>query len=359
MPDRLRVAMVGAGWWASTAHLPALSTNPRVDLVAVCDHDPARARSAAEAFGTTSFTDVDHLLASVGMDAVVVATPHHTHHEIVAAALTADRHVLVEKPIVTRADHAWELVELARSRDLILSAGHTYQYTSTATRVREAVQHQIGELVSVTADFPSATARLFASTDPDHDHLDDPASPHGTTFSNPATGGGQGYTQLCHLLGAVCWAAHDQATDVAAFTARRGLDVDVVDALTFRFAGGALGTAASTGTNADGVSPGQPIRFHGTLGMVEWDLAEGEGTVRELGGRVERVTRPVDQPAYPLANVSASFVRLLAGAGPDFGPADDAAASIAIIDAAHASARTRTVTSVRQGRLTDLQSGRS
>lgn len=351
MPDRLRVAVVGAGWWASTAHLPALSTNPEVDLVAVCDPDPSRARTAAEAFGTTPFTDVDQLLTSVGLDAVVVATPHHTHHEIVAAALTADRHVLVEKPMVTRADHAWELVELARTRERILSAGHTYQYTSTASRVRDAVQHRIGELVSVTADFPSATVRLFASTDPAHDHLDEPARPHGTTFSNPATGGGQGYTQLCHVLGAVCWASHDQATDVAAFTARRGLAVDVVDALTFRLAGGALGTASSTGTTASGVSPGQPIRFHGTTGMVEWDLSVGEGVVRESGGEVEIITRCADEPAYPVAGVSAGFVRLLTGDGPDLGPADDAAASVAIIDAAYTSAQTQTVVAVRQGRL--------
>ena len=135
MPDRVRIAVVGAGWWASTAHLPALAGHPGVDLVAVCDPDPARAQTAAATFATRPFTDLDHLLASVAADGVVVATPHHTHHEIVTAVLTADRHVLVEKPMVIRADHAWELVELARARGRILSVGHTYQYTATATRV--------------------------------------------------------------------------------------------------------------------------------------------------------------------------------------------------------------------------------
>ena len=85
--------------------------------------------------------------------------------------------------------------------------------------------------------------------------------------------------------------------------------------------------------------------------MVEWDLSVGTGVVRERGGHVEVIGRPTDDPAYPLAGVSAAFVRALAGSGPNLGPADDAAASVAIIDAAYTSARTRTVVPVRQGRL--------
>ncbi|MET1007109.1 MAG: Gfo/Idh/MocA family oxidoreductase, partial [Propionibacteriaceae bacterium] len=284
MSEPVRLAMVGAGWWAWTAHLPSMRDDPGIELATVCDPDPTRAHQAAAEFGGEASTDLAATLRDDTLDGVVVATPHHTHASVVAAALAAGRHVLVEKPMVLRAVDAWELVETARARSLHLSVGLTYQYADVALPIRDAVQHEIGELVCVNADFPSGTAALFARTDPDQDHLDDPASPHGTTFSNPATGGGQAYSQLTHLLGAVCFAAQDQAVDVAAMTADHGFAVDAVDALVFRLSRGALGVASSTATTPTGVEPGQPIRFHGTAGMVEWELTTGTGTIRTASG---------------------------------------------------------------------------
>ena len=350
MTRPVRLAMLGAGWWATTAHLPAMAANPEIELVAVCDPDPARAKIAADRFGVAAaFTEVYRLLDEVTLDGVVVATPHHTHHLIVQAALQRGLHTLVEKPMMLRGDHAWELVELARSRGCHLSVGLTYQYAPAASRIRRAVQQQIGDLVCVNADFPSATAKLFARTDPAQDDLDHPERPHGTTFSDPATGGGQAYTQLTHLLGALLWAVHDQATDVSAFTEQRGMAVDVVDALAFRLSSGALGVATSTGTTADGVQPRQPIRFHGTEGMVEWNLADSTGVVRARGGRVEELCG--DGPAYRSEEVTAAFGRLISGDGPNLGPADDAAAGVALIDAAHRAARSGRQVAVLKGRL--------
>lgn len=354
MTRPVRLAMLGAGWWASTAHLPSMAANPDVDLVAVCDPERARVKIAADRFSVpAAYTDVDQLLDEIRPDGVVVATPHHTHHPIVRAALQHGIHALVEKPMVLRADHGWELVELARSMGCHLSVGLTYQFAPAAARIRHAVQHRIGNLICVNADFPSGTAKLFARTDPDNDDLDRPDRPHGTTFSDPATGGGQAYTQLTHLLGAAIWAVHDQATDVSAFTEHRGLAVDLVDALAFRLSSGALGVATSTGTTADGVKPRQPIRFHGTDGMVEWNLADSTGVVRERGGRVEEL-RGDAGPAYRREEVTAAFGQLISGTGPNLGPADDAAAGVALIEAAHRAARTGRQVAVLQGRLSPI-----
>lgn len=350
----IRLAMVGAGWWATTTHLPAMARNPEVDLVAVCDPSADRARTAAARFDVArSYDDLDELLrqeSERGLDGVVVATPHDTHHRIVAAALRAGTHVLVEKPMTTTSADAWDLVDLAESCRRHLVVGLTYQFAPVAARLRDAVAGQIGRLTCVNAEFSSGTYGLFATSEASGGP-DDPGVPHGITYSDPRTGGGQGHTQLTHLLGGLLWAVQDQAVEVTGYMSTLGLAVDVVDALAFRLAGGALGTASSTGTTPAKAPVRHQIRFHGTAGVVEWDLLRAEAWIHGERGTSEYVQNPVDQPSYHREQVSADFARLIRDGGVNPAPADSAAASVSLIEAAYSAARTGRSTPVVQGRL--------
>lgn len=348
-----RIGVIGAGWWASTVHLPALALNPRVELVAVCDPSLERAEAAAAAFGIPrNYTDVEALIAAGGLDGVVVATPHTTHYPIVSAALRAGLNVLVEKPMTTKSADAWSLVDIAAETGRTLAVGLTYQYAPAALRVRQAVRSEIGELVSVNAEFSSNTYGLFATTDPEAANLDDPAKPHGTTYSDPSlSGGGQGHTQLTHLLGGLLWAAGEQASEVSAFVDNRGLAVDVVDALAFRLTNGALGVASSTGTTPPGAPVRHRIRFHGTKGSVEWDMLRADAWIYRKGGSIEHFENPVHLPSYAREEVSATFARILLDGGPNLAPADYAAASVSLIEAAYLAAESKRTTPVAQGGL--------
>lgn len=355
---RLRIAVIGLGWWSSMVHLPALTVNPAAEVVAVCDPSPERRQHAMDTFDIKdSYADVDDLLAAGVADAVLVATPHSTHAPIVSRCLEAGLDVLVEKPMATTAEQAWALVEVAARTGRRLSVGLTYQYAATASRIRQAVRTELGELVCVNAEFSSATLPLFAMTDP-AEMSADPNAAHGSTYSDPATGGGQAHSQLTHLLGAVLWAAGDQAREVTAFMDNRSLAVDVVDALAFRLSGGALGVASSTGTTPAGVPPRHRLRFHGTRGMVEWDMLRATASIFTDRG-TEILEPPPHLPAYPRTGVSADFVAMIVDGGPNRAPADVAAAGVALIEAAHASARSGRVAEVTQGRLESISRGMS
>jgi predicted dehydrogenase len=345
---RARIAVVGAGWWSSTAHLPSLAANPRAEVVAVCDPDASRAALATSAFGGTPYTDIDAMLAEARPDGVIVATPHTTHFALASAALRAGCAVLVEKPLATTAADAWELVRLARERSLLLAGGLTYQYAAVAPFVREAVQERIGELRSVNAEFSSNTLFLFATVDPADANLEDPSAPHGTTYSDPRTGGGQAHTQLSHLLGGVLWATGRQATEVTAFTANHGLAVDLVDTVAIRLEGGALAAASSTGTTPPGVPVRHRIRFHGTAGMVEWDMLGASATLFSEGGTSECFENPHHLPAYGTGRVSESFVDSILDGTPTPAPGEAAAACVSLVEALLASADASAVRPVAQ-----------
>jgi predicted dehydrogenase len=347
-----RIAVAGAGWWSSAIHLPALSADPAVEVVAVIDPSPDRRDAAMRSFGIPhAFAELIDALDAISVDGVIVATPHHTHARLAELCLLHGVSVLVEKPMATTAEDAWHIVETERASTGQVVAGLTYQFSACAEAVRAAVHGEIGDVVSVNAEFSSTTGNLFATLDEADAHLDRPDVAHGTTYSDPDTGGGQGYTQLSHLLGALLWATGEQATDVFAFMDCRDVRVDVVDALAFRLTGGALCVASSTGTTPPGVMGRHRIRFHGTAGMVEWDMLEAEAWIHSEGGHITHLANPVDRAAYAAAQVAVEFARVIAGEAPNPAPSAPAAASIALIEAAYRSAETGERVAVLQGEL--------
>jgi phosphoglycerate dehydrogenase-like enzyme len=94
----LRAAVVGAGK-ISEEHLKFLASSRQAMLVGVCDRSPSMARIAADAAGTTPYTDLDALLAVAVPQVVHVLTPPHTHVELAAVCLRAGTHVVIEKPV--------------------------------------------------------------------------------------------------------------------------------------------------------------------------------------------------------------------------------------------------------------------
>ena len=110
VPQTFRVALVGCGRIAKN-HFEALSRIPGLELVAVCDVDPARAREAGEANGVPWFRHYEEMLAKAPSDVVVLATPSglHPRHGILAAQ--AGRHVVCEKPMAITLSAADELVD--------------------------------------------------------------------------------------------------------------------------------------------------------------------------------------------------------------------------------------------------------
>ena len=50
MADKARIGIIGTGWWATDAHMPAVLAHEDAELTAVCDTDPARLKAAAQAY---------------------------------------------------------------------------------------------------------------------------------------------------------------------------------------------------------------------------------------------------------------------------------------------------------------------
>jgi predicted dehydrogenase len=148
----LRTAVVGYGYWGPNL-VRNVAERPELTLMALCESDPLRATEFAKRVpGVPVFGDLEAILRSPEVEAIVVATPPRTHYAIAKRALDAGKHVLVEKPLATTTSDARDLVATAKERDLVLMPGHTFVYSPAVNKVRDLIKGgELGEVYFVTS----------------------------------------------------------------------------------------------------------------------------------------------------------------------------------------------------------------
>ena len=151
----LRVGVVGAGVFGGY-HAQKAAASARTELIGVCDIDLERASRIAGSFGARGYDDFDRLVADC--DAVVVAVPATYHAGLVARALAADRHVLVEKPLALDGKSARALAGEAVTRGKVLQVGHQERFVAKAMGIL-AIEEVPLRLESVRAGPPPANNR--------------------------------------------------------------------------------------------------------------------------------------------------------------------------------------------------------
>ena len=135
-------------------HAEKLAALPESQLVAVADIDTVRARSLAAALGVDSVQDYCDLIGEVS--AVVIATPASTHFDITGTLLECGIHVLLEKPFATSMEEARKLVDLAKSKGLVLQVGHLERFNPVVAALTDQVtQPQFVESIRIAPSNPA------------------------------------------------------------------------------------------------------------------------------------------------------------------------------------------------------------
>ena len=333
---KARIGVIGAGWWATQEHIPSLRTYEKADLVGIADPNAEKLRAAATHYEVDrTYEDYRDLLPKV--EGVVISVPHAYHYEISRDALDAGVHVLVEKPMVLTAAHAWDLVERARKKNLELMVGTTFQFTSHARRAREIVQSGgIGDLL-----FASMVQSFFRSRPGDYSSVFDypVTGPEPNTYSDPdIAGGGQGQTQISHAMGMVFWVTGRRATEAFAYMESVDLPVDLVDAISYRLDNGAIGTMGAAGSLRPGQDQNQEFRYYGTKGQLRQDIIHGTADVHYNDGTSEVFPDLAENDIYPAHLPSCTLADLVLGDGENLAPGRVAAHTVELLEAAYRSA---------------------
>ncbi|RKN86646.1 Gfo/Idh/MocA family protein [Paenibacillus ginsengarvi] len=147
----IRIGIIGSGGIAR-AHVNAYKTIDNVEIVAVADLVPGKAREFIEANGLTAaqpFEDHRELL-QLDLDGVSICTPNMAHHRTSVDAMKAGKQVLLEKPMSVTLDEAIEMVQVSKQTGNMLTIGFQPRYDPNMHIVRSIVQSgQLGNVYYV------------------------------------------------------------------------------------------------------------------------------------------------------------------------------------------------------------------
>jgi predicted dehydrogenase len=147
----------------NSAILGARAEGAPFEIVAVGSRDASRAQAYAQEHGLErSHGSYEDLLADDQVDAVYIALPNALHHEWTMRALTAGKHVLVEKPytrIPEQVDEAWDEAD---RRGLVLEEAYMWRHSRQTQLILDLLP-QVGDVRAVHVTF---TAMLTREDDP-------------------------------------------------------------------------------------------------------------------------------------------------------------------------------------------------
>jgi glucose-fructose oxidoreductase len=146
----VRYAVVGLGWIAQTAVLPAFDhAKKNSRLTAFVSGTPKKLEKLSRLYGVGlnySYDEYDDCLRSGEVDAVYIALPNHLHHEFAIRAAEAGVHVLCEKPLAVTERGCEDMIRAARDHRVLLMTAYRLHFERTNLRAAETVgSGKIGE----------------------------------------------------------------------------------------------------------------------------------------------------------------------------------------------------------------------
>jgi len=302
----VKIGVIGAGWWATKNHLPALLANPAVEVVGVCGLGSDQIRKVQEFFGIPFGTEsYEELLARCEPDGVIVSSPHTLHYQHAKASLERGCHVLVEKPLATTAQDARSLVRLERSTGMTIVVPLGWNFSPLAQTARDLLKARpLGELRHAALHMATPVLDLLSGF-PTEATRSDFIQPNVGTWADPQNAGGFGWGQLSHALGLLFLLADVSADTVFAVIGRSERGADLFDAGVIRFSSGASASISGSAGLAARARSQLELRLFGSKGHLTVDfeaerveLATFDGghtrAALEPGCGEYRCTAPVD-----------------------------------------------------------------
>jgi predicted dehydrogenase len=112
---KINIGLVGLGIMG-TSHALNLSQIPEVNIRAVCGREKIKTDEFASQFGAQAYYNIDEMINSADIEAIIIATPHFEHTPITIKAFQAGLHVLTEKPIAVHKADALKMIEAHQHR---------------------------------------------------------------------------------------------------------------------------------------------------------------------------------------------------------------------------------------------------
>jgi scyllo-inositol 2-dehydrogenase (NADP+) len=137
----INTAIVGYGYAGKSFHAYLVGLAEGLNLYAISTRSPERQQAAAADHpGVKLYPNLDDLLADDKVELVVIATPHHTHHDLAIQAMNAGKHVVTDKIMCMNAAEAADMIEASRRNQVMLSVFHNRRWDWDYLTVKKVLE---------------------------------------------------------------------------------------------------------------------------------------------------------------------------------------------------------------------------
>ena len=341
-----QLGFIGAGWWATTNHMPVFAARDDIEMTAVCRLGADELQMVKDTFDFGHATEsFEELLDVDGLDGVVVATPHTLHYEHAMAALQRGLHVMCEKPLTTNAEHARALVAEADRQGVQLLIPYGWHYKPYIQQAKALMDDgAIRDIEFVMCHMASPIRNLlegkrFLSSGGGAGEV--MFEPGAETWADPdIAGGGYALAQMSHSAGMAFWLSELKATSVSAMTSAPTSKVELYDAFTVAFEGGAIGNFSGAGALPEDKNFQLDIRMFGSEGAFVLDVDRARLEVQRYDSKHVNVDVESDAGEYYGGGPPENFADIVNGKDVNnWAPGWAGMRAIEMIDAAYRSAK--------------------
>ncbi|MGI6299398.1 MAG: Gfo/Idh/MocA family protein [Saccharofermentanales bacterium] len=162
---RLKTAIIGPGKVAHL-HAKALQNLAESEFTAVCGRNPAKTREFARQYGIEAFPDIN-TMASSGVEAVIICTPHPFHRDYAVQAARSGMHVIVEKPLASTLADCDAMIQAANDNNVQLGTISQRRFYRPAQRIKQAIDAgKIGRPILGTVNIYGWRDEAYYRSDP-------------------------------------------------------------------------------------------------------------------------------------------------------------------------------------------------
>jgi len=253
---------VGCGFVTRHRHLPTLRRVPEVEVVALADMDSAALNDLADRYHVRRrYSSAEGLINDAEVEAIAVCVPVAAHAKVALAALEADKHVFVEKPLTLHLEEADCLIaRAARSRSKVMVGFNLRWHRHVQAAQRLVAAGGLGRVHGLSTVFSDTV-------------LSRKGLPEWRSRRN--VGGGVLLDKLAHHFDLWRFLLRDEVDEVFAFT-RSGRSDDHTVSVTASMRGGALVTTLGL----DDAFTSHEVTLYAERGGVHVDCYRVDGLVR-------------------------------------------------------------------------------
>lgn len=325
-----RAAVIGLGD-ISQIHLAAIAQNPGIELVAVCDEDPAAKERAPE--NVPFFTDYRELARTAQPDCVHICLPHYLHYPVSCYFAERGIAVLCEKPVAMNAPEAAQFTAFeAAHPDVKMCICLQNRLNESVEALKAAIDSgEYGKVVATKGIVPWARAKEYYAVKPWRGKWQ-------------TAGGGCMINQSVHTLDLLYHLGGPIESLRASVTQLLDYGIEVEDTVTARlnYAGGGHGLFMATNANYKNES----VQISVQLEKAEFVIDNNILYRQEPDGTRTRICEDARMPGTKFyygashKKLVAQFYRALEENTDDYIHVRDAEMSIRLIDAIHTAGRT-------------------